>query len=64
MYGGPLTRVNFVYTGSDINAILDRLPTAQTTRQEDGSYRVSAEVYGEQGLQLWMKGQAQIQSNA
>jgi predicted DNA-binding transcriptional regulator YafY len=64
MYGGPLTHVNFVYTGSDINAILDRLPTAQTTRQEDGSYRVSAEVYGEQGLQLWMKGQDQIQNQA
>jgi predicted DNA-binding transcriptional regulator YafY len=60
MYGGPLTKVNFVYTGSDINAILDRLPTATATRREDGSYEVTAEIYGKQGFSYWLKGQSDI----
>lgn len=30
MYGGPLQRVTFTYTGSDIDAVLDRLPTTKS----------------------------------
>lgn len=57
MYGGKLSKVSFVYTGADINTVLDRLPTAQANCQADGTYLVTAEVYGETGLNLWLKGQ-------
>lgn len=41
MYGGKLEKVKFRYTGDDIDAILDRLPTAKVLNEEDGflSYR-------------------------
>lgn len=57
MYGGPLRKETFLYTGTDINAVLDRLPTANAMKQEDGSYLVTAEVYGEKGIQMWLRGQ-------
>lgn len=57
MFTGKLHKAHFVYTGSDINAVLDRLPTAEAEQQPDGSWNVTAEVYGELGLNLWLKGQ-------
>lgn len=57
MYSGKLYRAKFIYTGSDINAILDRLPTAKATKQKDGSYEVIAEVFGEKGFRQWIGGQ-------
>lgn len=61
MFGGKLHKTSFTYTGTDVNAILDRLPTANAVKQEDGSYLVTAEIYGEMGLNLWMKGQENIE---
>lgn len=63
MYGGKLSKVSFVYTGADINAVLDRLPTAHADCQTDGTYLVTAEVYGETGLNLWLKGQEHYINN-
>ncbi len=57
MYTGKLHHASFVYKGSDINAVLDRLPTAQAAQREDGSYLVTAEVFGEKGLNMWLRGQ-------
>lgn len=57
MYTGKLHKTSFTYTGPDINAVLDRLPTAVAKKQKDGSYLVTVEVYGEKGLQMWLKGQ-------
>lgn len=57
MFTGKLCKTSFIYRGSDINAVLDRLPTAIAEKQKDGSYLVMAEVYGNQGLALWLKGQ-------
>jgi len=59
MYTGQLHKANFTYKGSDINAVLDRLPTAKATRQDDGRYFVTAEVYGNKGIDLWLKGQGE-----
>ena len=36
MYGGKLQKVKFRYTGTDIDAILDRLPTAQILDEREG----------------------------
>ena len=56
MYGGKLRRVKFRYTGLDIDAILDRLPTAKIIAVEDGAYTLSAEVFG-QGIDMWFRSQ-------
>ncbi len=56
MYGGKLQKVKFRYTGLDIDAILDRLPTAQILDETDGAFIVSAEVFGK-GIDMWLKSQ-------
>ena len=56
MYGGPLQRVTFTYTGSDIDAVLDRLPTAKILSEENGTCRIEAEVYGK-GVEMWLHSQ-------
>ena len=56
MYGGKLQKVKFRYTGTDIDAILDRLPTAQILDEEEGVYTVSAEVFGT-GINMWLRSQ-------
>lgn len=56
MYGGKLRKVRFKYTGSDIDAILDRLPTAQVVNEKDGAYVVEAEVFGD-GIEMWIRSQ-------
>lgn len=56
MYGGKLRRVKFKYMGESIEAILDRLPTAEVIDKKDGVYTVSAEVFGK-GVDMWIKSQ-------
>lgn len=56
MYGGKLQKVRFQYSGTDIEAVLDRLPTAQILSEQDGVYTVSAEVFGK-GIDMWLKSQ-------
>lgn len=57
MYPGKLKRVKFVYKGSSIEAVLDRLPTAQIVgKNDDGSMIVTAESYGD-GINMWLKSQ-------
>ena len=36
MYGGKLQKVKFEYSGTDVDAVLDRLPTARIIKEEDG----------------------------
>lgn len=56
MYGGKLQKVKFQYSGTDIDAVLDRLPTAQILSEENGIYTLSAEVFGK-GIDMWLKSQ-------
>lgn len=56
MYGGKLQKVKFHYLGPDVDAILDRLPTAQILSERNGSYIISAEVFGK-GIDMWLKSQ-------
>lgn len=56
MYGGRLQRVTFTYCGYDIDAILDRLPTAKILSEQDGTYQLEAEVYGK-GIEMWLRSQ-------
>ena len=56
MYGGKLRRVKFKYKGLNIEAVLDRLPTAQILEEKDGVYLVMAEVFGD-GIDMWLRSQ-------
>lgn len=56
MYGGKLQKVKFQYSGTDIDAVLDRLPTAQILSEKNGIYTVTAEVFGK-GIDMWLKSQ-------
>lgn len=47
MFNGKLRRVRFRYVGSSIDAVDDRLPMAKAIKQDDGSYIVDVEVYGD-----------------
>lgn len=59
MYGGKLKRVKFKYFGESIEAVLDRLPTAEVLEEKDGAYVVSAEVFGE-GIDMWVRSQGEL----
>lgn len=56
MYGGKLQKVKFRYKGTDIDAILDRLPTATILDEDNGEYIVGAEVFGA-GINMWLRSQ-------
>lgn len=56
MYGGKLQKITFKYSGTDIDAILDKLPTAVILDEEDGVYTVRAEVFGT-GIEMWLRSQ-------
>ncbi len=58
MYGGPLKRVEFTYSGNSIEAVLDRLPTAQILSKNDGIYTIKAEAFGN-GIDMWLKSQGE-----
>ena len=47
MYPGRLEKIRFRYTGKSVDAILDRLPTAKILSQEEHSFEIEAEVYGQ-----------------
>ncbi len=58
MYGGRLQKIKFQYIGTDIDAVLDRLPTAVILDEQDGVYTVSAEVFGK-GIDMWLRSQGE-----
>lgn len=62
MYGGKIQRVRFDYSGTDVDAILDRLPTAQIISEESGKYSIKAEVFGK-GIDMWFRSQGDMISN-
>lgn len=58
MFGGKLNRVRFKYTGPSIEAVLDRLPTAQIMEQDEEGWTVEAEVFG-RGIDMWLRSQGE-----
>lgn len=56
MYGGRLRKVKFTYSGYDIDAVLDRLPTAEIINEDGGIYTVRVETFGK-GIDMWLKSQ-------
>ena len=58
MYGGKLERIKFMYTGPSIEAVLDRLPTAEIVEQDENGWIITAEVFGK-GIDMWLRSQGE-----
>lgn len=56
MYGGKLQKVKFKYKGDNIEAILDKLPTAKILSEDKGECLVVAEVIGK-GIDMYLRSQ-------
>lgn len=56
MFAGKLTKLQMKYTGNNIEAILDRLPTAKIISKQDDGWIVEAEVFGK-GIVMWLLSQ-------
>lgn len=54
MQGGKLRRIKFKYKGNSLEAVLDRLPTAEVVRREEDGIVLQAEVFGN-GVDLWLR---------
>ena len=59
MYGGKLRKVKFTYSGYSVEAVLDRLPTAQIIDEQNGIYTITAEVFGD-GIDMWLRSQGNL----
>lgn len=59
MYGGKLQRVKFRYKGDSIEAVKDRLPTAEVIHHDEEGYVVEAEVFGK-GIEMWLRSQGEM----
>ena len=58
MYGGKLQTVHFTYCGPSVEAVLDRLPTAEILSEKDRTYEIRAEVFGK-GVDMWLRSQGE-----
>ena len=56
MTGGKLRKLKFKYFGNSLEAVLDKIPTAQVIDEIENGYLISAEVFGN-GIDKWILGQ-------
>jgi predicted DNA-binding transcriptional regulator YafY len=56
MYPGKLIKIKFKFWGDSIEAVLDRLPTAEIVDKEEEKYIIEAEVFGK-GIKMWLLSQ-------
>lgn len=56
MWPGKLRTIRFEFTGSAIQAILDKLPTARIIERNGRTYTIEADVYGD-GIKMWLLSQ-------
>ncbi|WP_294064936.1 YafY family protein [uncultured Fusobacterium sp.] len=56
MTGGRLKKITFKYSGTSLEAVLDKIPTAQILEQNDKYSVISAEVFGN-GIDRWILSQ-------
>lgn len=59
MYNGPLRRLKFYCPNYSLEAVLDRLPTAEVISQDEERTLVKAEVFGGEGINMWLKSQGE-----
>jgi predicted DNA-binding transcriptional regulator YafY len=58
MYSGELRTVRFIYHGN-LEAVLDRLPTAKIEKRSDDGVIIRAETYGS-GIDMWLRSQGEL----
>lgn len=56
MFAGELQRMQFRYSGSNIDVILDRIPSARIISSKNEDYLIEAEVFGK-GILMWLLSQ-------
>lgn len=56
MCPGKFRTIRFEFTGSAIQAVLDKLPTAKVIEHNEKNYTVEADVYGD-GIKMWLLSQ-------
>ena len=56
MYAGKLMKIQLKYTGKNVEAVLDRLPTAKIISSTTEAYIIEAEVFGN-GILMWILSQ-------
>ena len=56
MTGGKLRKLKFRYFGNSLEAVLDKIPTAQVIDKTENGYLISAEVFGK-GIDKWILSQ-------
>ena len=56
MTGGKLRKLKFIYRGSSIEALLDKIPTAKAKEIDKNVYEIKAEVFGN-GIDRWILSQ-------
>ena len=58
MTGGKLRKLKFIYKGSSIEALLDKIPTAKAKEIDKNVYEIKAEVFGN-GIDRWILSQGE-----
>ena len=58
MQTGKLRKVSFYVKDIALEAVLDRIPTAEVVKHDRQGYLVRAEAYG-QGIDMWLNGQGE-----
>ena len=56
MYGGELRKIRLKCKSESLEAVLDRLPTAEILSKDNDIYIVEAEVFGK-GVDMWVRSQ-------
>ena len=56
MTGGKLRKLKFKYFGNSLEAVLDKIPTAQVIDEIENGYLISDEVFGN-GIEKWILSQ-------
>lgn len=56
MQTGELEIIKFRYTGSSIEAVLDKLPNAEIIKEDFGEYIVKTKMFGK-GIKMWLLSQ-------
>lgn len=56
MTGGKLRKLKFIYKGSSIEALLDKIPTAKAKEISVNTYEIKAEIFGD-GIDRWILSQ-------
>ncbi len=56
MHGGELNRIRIRFKGPNLNAVLDRLPTAEVISSNGNEHELKVEAFGD-GLYMWLLSQ-------